>query len=105
MKILATILSLYLLVITCMPCCDLQECDNASESQFTTQQSHQAENEHANEICSPFCICACCTSVVELDQTDEYSFDRPEVTATFFQHTVAVVSNDFSAIWQPPKVG
>jgi hypothetical protein len=54
-KLLAYILSLYLLVLPAIPCCATDDCNDA---EVTEQKAHQTkkENESSN-ACSPFAMC------------------------------------------------
>jgi len=62
MKLLAAILSIYILVLTALPCIDEPE-DHSVQKNVITQNStdnHQHEENH----CSPFCTCQCCATPV-----------------------------------------
>ena len=103
MKILACILSLYILALIAIPCIDrpvdhpLQKTEIAQN----TSGSHQHECDH----CSPFCACNCCTSpVIQMDfniQFDSLSFLQ-ECFST--EYTPAFVSCYSGSIWQPPQL-
>jgi len=104
MKWLAYIFSFYLLAITCLPCAD-NDCKEATVS--LTATAHQDEHHQGDEekSCSPFCYCSCCQTVC----TTKYS---PIVMLVPFQEkeekqsTInSTLQDNFSAIWQPPKIG
>jgi hypothetical protein len=101
MKIFATILSIYVLVLTSMPCIDKQ--DNTlqkTELSGTSSDNHQKDCDH----CSPFCTCYCCASPV-LSQTSAIQFNVFFIAQHIPGENVSkYFSSIFSSIWQPPKI-
>lgn len=101
MKYVTVILSMYVMVLTAIPCNDV----HASNSNSVTLELSEQSQNHTNnvDLCSPFCFCHCCqtlffpsffsisfTNLVEstLDvKLKEYSFSSP-----------------VASIWQPPKI-
>jgi hypothetical protein len=63
MKIFVILFSIYFLALSVMPCTDA--CDinisNSSKSEFTKISNDQT---NCKDVCSPFCSCACCHTVV-----------------------------------------
>ncbi|MEN5086028.1 DUF6660 family protein [Sphingobacterium faecium] len=104
MKIFVYILSLYFIALTMVPCAD-----HVQESSFvhTTQSKdiHHSEEEHV-DYCSPFCICACCSTVLNIADNTIFSFvtvllqskDEIAYDSIFY-------SFDYSSIWHPPQLG
>lgn len=101
MKLARYILSLYILMLSCLPCADI-ETDFGNET--TVAQSH--EKEHTDN-CSPFCICSCCGNQIAFESQTLVLL--PQIH--FFteknksdNYTPQFVSNFYGNIWQPPKI-
>jgi hypothetical protein len=60
MKFFATILSLYILLLTAIPCVDHPEDHTLQKIEIT--QSATDNHQHEGDQCSPFCTCDCCVS-------------------------------------------
>ena len=58
MKIVAVILSVYVMALTVLPCADVHAADSNSVSLEFLEQSQGHSSEV--DLCSPFCICDCC---------------------------------------------
>ena len=99
MRYLAFILSLYVLVLTAVPCVDVQ-----ITSFESAQQSHQDHHQGEGDHCSPFCTCNCCaTSVIFQDfQVQLNSFAFIEKQYSFY--ATGSYHGPVTAIWQPPKI-
>lgn len=104
MRSFAFILSLYLMVLTAIPCIDVAQdaaMHRAGVSQPVQDTHHHSEADH----CSPFCTCNCCaTSVIVQDhhlRLDCFSFAGKQ----YFPRLTSLVSEPFASIWQPPKIG
>lgn len=90
-----------------MPCTDANTCDTDFHSE-TTQTEHHNHNEDHNDSCSPFCVCACCGSVVGFVLTS----NKVAFNATEKINNPALISNYdsifnsayFYSFWQPPKI-
>jgi hypothetical protein len=103
MRLLATILSVYIVFLAALPCIDEPE-DHSVQKNVISQQSadsHQNEQDH----CSPFCTCQCCaTPVVVMDYTvhfECFSYIQKNLT----EYKIVSITSPISSIWQPPKIG
>lgn len=103
MKIIAYILSFYILLLTAIPCIDVPQ-DNALHK---TELSQKTTDNHHNKAdnCSPFWPCNCCIppviSQAYILQFNCFSYSQKH----FAEYKSAHISNLSSAIWQPPKIG
>jgi hypothetical protein len=101
MKIIAYILSLVILSLTVVPCMDKTE-DNILRKIDITQntQNHQQDSDH----CSPFCACFCCASSItnqaNISHLNLIAFSQKLNT----EYLLSFASQDFTSIWQPPKL-
>ena len=102
MRYIAVILSLYVLILTVIPCVDHHDgCDGAK-----TEQLSSAGGCHHGDIdqCSPFCTCNCCSSPkiqqeIHIDFTSwQFKLSCPAV------YTVLKVTAPVTPIWQPPRI-
>jgi len=101
MKLIAFILSAYLLFLFAVPCCSF---DNCAEEK-TAQQSEHKKDAGDCGSCSPFFTCAGCSgftvSVSEIN-SDLVSFASDSQYANYVVSSMPEVDYDF---WQPPKIG
>jgi hypothetical protein len=110
MKIFSVILSIYILVLACLPCGDVNDCNKVSyETQYSFSRMNHTEHKEDTETCSPFCTCACCRMNIA------FPFYLPALTieneSSFYTQKAIIVyknesplSNFYGNIWQPPKV-
>ncbi|KVV15856.1 DUF6660 family protein [Flavobacterium sp. TMP13] len=108
-KIKTIILSIYLILLSCLPCADtkVNEFHIDSISTSIANNSHSHTNEKHTDLCPPFCSCNCCAAQV-------LSFN-PAVVFIFIKENQLILSpvptysstfqsNFFGSIWQPPQI-
>ncbi|WP_146171078.1 DUF6660 family protein [Sphingobacterium faecium] len=103
MKIFVYILSLYFIALTMVPCADHEQESSAVQT-AEYKDIHHNEEEHV-DYCSPFCICSCCSTVLNIEHNTMISFvtvllhskDEIAYESTFY-------SFDYSSIWHPPQL-
>lgn len=102
MKVIAYILSIYVLVLIAIPCADKPDDSLLHKPEITQGSSsgHQQDMDH----CSPFCVCSCCASPVVLlfyafpaDNLLSVQLDFPELIPDFHSTTL-------NSVWQPPRL-
>jgi hypothetical protein len=102
MKHIACILSIYLLVLTLMPCMDVHAHDSLLKeeiNQTTTDNRH-----HDFDQCSPFCTCDCCaTHVIRKENVIHFDF-APIPQKCVTEYASNYVSSTYASIWHPPKI-
>jgi len=105
MRLVACILSIYIVVLTAIPCIDRPGDDHLQKTEIggKTDTGHQHQD---GDQCSPFCTCNCCATPV-IQQESIIQFNS---TALFQEYTIAeyisVFTSDYlSSIWQPPQIG
>lgn len=98
MRLLALLLSLYVICLTALPCADVP--DRGHEAPLT-QQSH---NHDDADCCSPFCTCNCCAMAMhcEIQAVDFQvrTLVREQITA----YPTLIETQRVGEIWQPPKL-
>jgi hypothetical protein len=103
MKIFASILSVYILVLAAIPCIDVPKDNSLQNIEFSNSPSDHHENE--GDHCSPFCTCDCCVSPA-LHHNLSIQFKSIEVSENIYpKYHSAFISILFFSIWQPPQLG
>ncbi len=104
MRFVAVIFSIYMLVLTAIPCIDSYYDVNSPYKTELTQENHASHHHNDSDNCSPFCTCNCCaTSVVfhtQMAQLTCFSFTAKQ----YFPVTSVFISDPLANIWQPPKI-
>jgi hypothetical protein len=104
-KFLALILALYVLLLPCVPCMDMDECTGDSATETSSSSTNHDNDE--NEACNPFCSCACCGQVFYPNlQPGKTAAYKPLIDLKYQSlYTCNALSSDFYGnIWQPPKL-
>ena len=83
------------------PCADKADCNEFKQINMT-QDAHQKE--HADEVCSPLCVCSCCSTHILLKDYSPSLSGVPIVNAEYKIQEDSKVSSIIISIWQPPKI-
>lgn len=109
MKALSIILSIYLLILSCLPCGDVEDCKIEGNEKIAFSETSHTNHQEDSESCTPFCICACCgTTISSFFNLLNNTVEKQALTTT--QKTKIIFSNDplvsnfFGKIWQPPQI-
>jgi hypothetical protein len=103
MKLFFGILACFMLWMSCLPCGDIDEC-NDSAATVSSSANHQ-QHEHQPEACSPFCACACCgisafySSLIKA-QPSKLVF----LSKRYPLFHVALTAYPSYSVWQPPRL-
>jgi len=104
MRLVACILSIYIMVLIAIPCVDRPE-DNHLQKTEIGGNARNGHQHHDGDQCSPFCTCNCCaTPVIYQDfnvQFDSFSVIEQRIST---EYTSAIFSSHLSSIWQPPQI-
>lgn len=104
MRLIASILSVYLMVLIAIPCIDRPEDHHLVNTEIgdTANSTHQHND---GDQCSPFCTCNCCaTPVIYQDfgvRFDCLTFIEKSIST---EYTSVIFSCHLSSIWQPPQI-
>lgn len=101
-KLATTILAIFFLGLTLMPCDDVVGQDNCgAEVHYHTNDNHEHDAE--SDFCSPFCQCHCChtnvNSYQHLDLSSELSF----LSTTHFGYTENNGKDISDSLLHPPQ--
>jgi hypothetical protein len=102
MRLFAFILSLFILVLSIVPCSDDEDCKEGIE--LTADHSG---HDHEEDSCTPFCACSCCGCAALILSAPVIHVTLKEVevfTSTATSYHSDFTSNYFYSIWQPPKL-
>ncbi|MFZ5973770.1 MAG: DUF6660 family protein [Bacteroidota bacterium] len=104
MKFFNFIFALYIGFVACYPCSDETTC--VDEVRTGTEITISNHKHYPNEVdlCSPFCICSCCSAQIaqpEYFQFQVYTPGFPDTNSALTSHFIKSVSY---SIWQPPKL-
>ncbi|MGF1924536.1 MAG: DUF6660 family protein [Bacteroidia bacterium] len=105
MKTLALILSLLVLVLSVVPCCELARAFELNEAKILEDKQHPDAEESCYDECSPFYTCSACGGVM-LTQLAHFSSPAPTLIPPSFKHKYFPSFTDDidQNIWQPPKL-
>ncbi|WP_157624533.1 DUF6660 family protein [Sunxiuqinia dokdonensis] len=101
MKYIAVILSAYIMVLTAMPCNDVQTANTNSVSLELVKQSPNQSNDV--DLCSPFCFCHSCQTL-SFPSFFSISFINLVVITLDIKLKEPALSSPVASIWQPPKI-
>lgn len=112
MKLALSILTIYFLVLSALPCRDAGD-DMPSPilsalthlDSRTSDHKHE-KHEHQNDGCSPFCSCQCCSLKMETFQKFEAGIGRKvlfQLAAAPYEIDAPSIDNYPNQVWQPPK--
>jgi len=99
---IAGLLAVYMLALLSMPCND-----NWNSQQHETPTTFEAAQDHhqeENDLCSPFCFCACCATSITIVAFPNLSIVPQLSIEKFSVFTPSFVSEVNASIWQPPKI-
>lgn len=104
MQKLACIFCFYLLLITCLPCAD-NDATIVVENATISPSQHNDHKEKNDEHCSPFCHCSCCQTVCVAKVSSHVIVESFKKIKLQEQLISSPLTDKFSSIWQPPKIG
>jgi len=104
MKWLALLLSVFMIIVSCIPCADAAPEIDAHAQTIIKLNTNSQDHLPAADLCSPLCICNCCAGFALQTTTQKTSFSITEVIIQATIHRTVAVSKPSFSIWQPPKL-
>ena len=109
MKFLNYILSVYLIVLSSLPCADMEVSSAAHKAVEIASNHDEKSHNHdkENDLCSPFCSCNCCGSqIVSYFNTTTLNFNvvSKNITTQLPSYISKFTSSFYGSIWQPPQI-
>ena len=103
MKILAFILSVYMMWLTTIACVDVPQDNTLHKIELTNQNQHNHQ-QNDNDQCSPFCSCNCCATSVIFHANIIQLHCFSSIEQQYFTTFAGFFSDPLASIWQPPKI-
>lgn len=104
MKVLALILSIYILGLNLVPCEDGNTFDNEVKTELTKNKAHDHDHQESDS-CSPFCQCHCCHIHITHFKIAEYNIaNNTPISTQIFYHFEGIAQDFSTALLQPPQV-
>lgn len=108
MKNLWLLFSIYILILSVLPCTDVEECNIVSQTSIAiSNTTEHKDHKHESEHCSPFCTCACCSTSISFSYINTFQISAKPVFNTSISYPLFnenIKSSFFGNIWQPPKI-
>ncbi|WP_394342460.1 DUF6660 family protein [Mucilaginibacter limnophilus] len=102
MKFLYLILSVYVLMLSVIPCCTNDICNKVVVEQANIKNGYNTNSNCA--ACSPFYCCVSCTGFVVLPETIQYATIVTVITGQYSLYPTSSVKDLPLPIWQPPRL-
>ncbi|MGO3807035.1 MAG: DUF6660 family protein [Sphingobacterium sp.] len=109
-RVLCSILAIYLQAVFLVPCADSYGTETSSLADHANESTHAGEHDHSQtaDMCSPFCQCNCCGTVLGgVFHWEGISFSELqtiELTSRVPHYVSPFVPRYVGEIWQPPKI-
>ncbi len=102
MKILAFILSIYILALNFTPCEDSKSLDSLDNTEISL--ATDSEHDHnALDLCSPFCICQCCQISIDIVDFYAYTLVSEDIFNSNPSYKNSVAQEVSRSLYQPPQ--
>lgn len=100
MKVVAFILSAYLLILLTVPCCAFDNCREEKKS----QQNNQGKGDGDCGNCSPFFTCPGCSGFTVSFQENNLEIISSFSDQQYAGYILAIIPDVHCDFWQPPKL-
>lgn len=94
-----------LTALSTYPCTDGGSCADEKKTGKTVTVSEHEHSPNEIDLCSPFCVCSCCSTQVSQPNYFFYTAFSPmysDFNSKVRSHSVKSI---YFSIWQPPKLG
>jgi hypothetical protein len=105
-KVIRFLLAIHIGFLSVYPCSDSETCADEQKSGITyvDNNSHEHSSDE-QDLCSPFCICACCAAHIQLNHVADITFTNMiHNTKVSTLYREKPMLNNSHSIWQPPKI-
>lgn len=107
-RFISSVLAILVLVLSFFPCNDAEAAVPLHHSAAAQGKEPAADHNHPAhqaDLCSPFCICACCTGIT-LPVTVSFQVATPapagpQVLASYIPQAISSLA---LPVWQPPQL-
>ena len=99
-----------MLALSLIPCGDgggglVALVNHFSDVEHSVEADHDHSKDCGDDFCSPFCVCSCCSTVI--DSPTKFSFQlktptpSPNSTPSCLHNEISLLFNP--SVWQPPR--
>ncbi|WP_298712638.1 DUF6660 family protein [Chitinophaga sp.] len=105
MRYATIILSILLLILSCIPCADQGLGGTDSHDHYSSVQE-RADNHHSHhsDACSPLCVCSCCSVVTFVHQHVSVDLSLPASLSAYNSFHSHSYPEQAFPIFQPPQL-
>jgi hypothetical protein len=100
MKLIASILSVYLVFLLAIPCCSF---DNCPDDKMEQSASHEKGDEECGN-CSPFFTCTGCSGATLSVENGNFEIFPLMANPKFTGYILSFIPDVHYDFWQPPKL-
>jgi hypothetical protein len=104
MKYLAIIFSLYITLLTLMPCQDGEDISPRIAHTSSIQKPINGVEHNGQEICTPFCTCSCCSTSRHLITASNDEIVIYGISVPYATYKVPAIADQLLEIYQPPQI-
>lgn len=105
MKLIYCLFSIYLILLSCLPCLDMDKGVSVYSCQEISSKLDNHSHEKKGDTCSPFCVCNCCASHSFITNLTYHFLDgKKDIDIKLPEYKSLLVSCFYTCIWQPPKI-
>ena len=105
MRIFALITSIYIAALSVVPCTDGMPQSSIHTDIEVSAAEHDHDHSEHQDDCTPFCVCACCGSIVTLPTDKAMLENKIEISTDYLFHYTFDYSFDYSeGVWHPPSL-
>ena len=90
--------------LTGYPCSDDETCEDDKNIGLEVNISNHEHSSDEIDLCSPLCICSCCSSQINQPAHFYFHVYSPHYAAENVAYINSFVKNVYQSIWQPPKL-
>ncbi len=104
-KIFTCILAIYILILTAIPCCAYDKCENDKVKTEKSEQKNKNKQEDKGccGSCSPF-FCHSCSGFIIVNYYYPIAIKKIHSRKTYNIYHPSILSQYFHSLWQPPDV-
>ncbi|MFD1142412.1 DUF6660 family protein [Larkinella insperata] len=107
-SLICLLMSVHLLFLSVWPCADGCLKVRADKQATATLASDDHQHDDGNpgaDLCSPFCGCACCGTVLEPGPDFQFAFAVFSFASPRYTTSVPTLPTAPLSFWQPPQLG
>jgi len=101
-KIFTFIFSCYILLLSTVPCCTV---DNCNDETLQSQTAGKHDHNDGCKNCSPFTLCGNCVGFTITANSFQVDTPLQLIQQTFSGYIQSYLPQYISSFWQPPRLG